>query len=509
MPYPWLQTAAYYAREMGWRVLPLHPNRGQLGEKATILEDHLQHKLLMMPQDASGDPNEILAWDVHGAHRIGLVTGSGSNLIGLEVEGVTSFHELKAKAEPLLGPLPKTRCIEGGDRCYLLFRYPDQAESLPRMRRKRRLVLHGEESVIQVPLMTGEENLREYFVWSLRGDQDEVAGAPQSLLSHFGIRCKVSSEETPSNVHHLVGHRPANGDGAGTVNDVPNLDVTERPSLTASGAGLFKTGDDLHLQREDRSSFLDIPWLIEDGLTVLSGPPKTAGKSTFVVHLAACLVSGQRFLEHQHAPVPVVLATDFSPAVVRRLLYNVGVRNGQALNRLHILHPKSAVQRNWRGIITDLYGRSQEVGAPVVIVDSLDQYVYIREGIDPTRDHEVAQILTTDAPRGTSLVAVKALEPSSNFSFQKTVRRLGLLSHAADLVLHLEQVESVGRPSLRRLQARGRTGLTPSTVLCELQEGRYERRRKSDINKLPSRISREPVPQVLPQEMGHPFSNET
>lgn len=497
MPNTWIHSAAGYARDHGWQVIPLHPNRGRVKDDATIIEDHLQHGFIMSPKEGSSSPDEILAWDLHGDYRIGVVTGAESNLIALEIEGATSLKQVKTEVEPLLGPLPDTRCIEGPDRSYILFQYPGRAESMPCMRPKRNLILHGEESVIQAPLMTGEANLREYFLWSLRGG-NSVAEAPRSLLSFFGIRSGQPANNERRTVPNIGSIEPGlsetvsvngstQGDGARSNNGtLPSLDTRDHQN-SPGGRSPFRSGSALRLREEDRGSFLGVPWLIQDGLTLLTGPPKTSGKSSFVLSLAASLASGWRFLDYGMQAVPVVLATDFAPRVVRRVLHQLGIRKNKALSRLHVLHPKDVGDRFWKGTFTDLYDHAHRVGAPVVLVDSLDQYVHIREGIDPTQNPEVAQVLTTEAPAGISVLAVKATECGPDTSFQESLSRLGVLVQASDLVVRMQNAGTPQQPTLRHLQAVGRSGIDPPNVLYELTQGTYERRQSGGIG-LPSRL---------------------
>lgn len=245
-----------------------------------------------------------------------------------------------------------------------------------------------------------------------------------------------------------------------------------RSSSPASGS-LFRTGEELRPKPGEAPQRL--PWTVAGGLSLLTGPSKTAGTSTWAINLAAHVAAGEPFLGEGGAGSEVVMLAGVSPPSFRRQLHRTGLLGRQSRPRLHVLHPGDVRDLRWRSALSRAYERAEEVGARLIIVDCLDRYVRLKQGGCPVGTEEVAHALTAEAPPECAVLAVKSVDCSAEEPLSQTLGRLDLLGRVAAAVLRLDNVATASRPRLRRLLTLSRTEGTPSALYCALRGGRYKR----------------------------------
>jgi hypothetical protein len=130
---------------------------------------------------------------------------------------------------------------------------------------------------------------------------------------------------------------------------------------------------------------------------------------------------------------------------------------------------------DWRSLLGSVFDYAAEEEAALIIIDSLDQFVEAKGGLDPTTSDEVNFMLTAKLPKECATLAVKACPVGTAEPMSETIERLGLLGTNADLVARLDAPPTNSSyPTLRRLQFRGRLGDTPSHLLCEMIRDRYQ-----------------------------------
>ena len=458
----WKEMASDYAEDYGWKMLCLHPKRFQAPdqEASPSIKQLGRRPLVELPDGATNCPEEIMEWGPAPGAVLGVLTGPASGITALEVpheeEAITQGQRRSLKSQ-----LPGTRTLAGRNREYLLFLYPEGCGSFKGIRRVNGLVLHGEGSVIPVPGPPSRRRRR--YSWMI-DEPDEIASFPDMLRSLFGVdkdlETILSGEEAPTNGQNFLvpnGRPPACGGKkeAGLDSSLP-----------------FRSGK--ALREKGPGPCLPYSWLSRGALSLLAGPPKTGGKSTFVVNLATHIATGRRFLGHSSEPRPVVLLSDLPATRLRTLLSEIGVTK-EGLSRLHVLHPRDVVETHWRSLLDKTFGYASQIEAGLVIVDSLDQFVEAKSGLDATTSDEVTFALTAESPADCATLAVvsSSVEPAE--PMRTTIENLGLLGAGADLVARMDAPPSgSAHPTLRRIQFRSRLDDVPSHLLCEMIRGRYQ-----------------------------------
>lgn len=483
-PEGWTETAVEYAKQFGWRIVPLHPNPKISEEDAEdpVIRLLGRSPLLKLPGEASAKPDEIRGWEGFPVASIAVLTGTGSNLAAVEIGPSAERGLDPSELKRFCASLPDTRCVRGPDRDYYLFslRGVDEGRlNLPRLSRSNGVILHGEDSLIRVPGPISRTGVRA-FRWDVQSSEG-LAPFPKELLSFFGIKTDVEgviswSKQPSGAARGGEDEKRGSQDESETSpkdDGPPGRSQRGEESGAANGALSFRSGERLRQSDGESSPTLGLPWLSRGALSILCGPTKTAGKSTFVVNLAAHLASGRPFLGREVETTPTVVLSDLPASRFRSLLAQIGI-DRSARSRIHVVHPEDATKVSWKFLLSRAFDLAKREEAGIVIVDSLDQFIEVKSGVDPTTNVDVAHVLTADAPSECAVLGVKALSSSAPCQMDDTLDRLGLLGKAADAIVQMDAGSGEGHATLRRLQFASRLDAVPSYVLCEMIRGRYQ-----------------------------------
>lgn len=473
----------------GWEVVPLHPNpKSTEASSSDEVVRHLGYAPLWedWEKKATNEPDALKEWreltEGTGTRLphvyLGVKTGKESNLVVLEVtldEGGRSQIE---RWQESYGSLPETAALfEERTRKFYFFRYPHSAETLPRWFGGPSLRFHGESSLVRVPLLNKR---RSKLSWDLQGPE-EPAAPPSWLVDHFRCLSPGQAEKSPTRTDRRESQEDLNNGTATTP-----VTASEKATATFGGAPsnptqngssctpLFRTGEELGEKTSKASPFLGHPWLVEDGLTILTGAPKLAGKTTWTLHAAVHLASGRDFMGFPSRSSPVVVLTDVPPRRTRGLLDELGVQDS-ARSQLHFLHPKDAANLHWAQLLARTYRYAEEIGAKAVFIDSLDLYVSGMGGPDPTADDRVLHQLRVQPPSGTAVFAVKALREVTGSDIHVSLEELSALGSAADVIMQMARVQSSDLSTLRFFRSVSRFDRVPRQMYGNLQQGAYTR----------------------------------
>lgn len=477
----WQSQAIDYARENGWKVLPIHPGKLSEEEKEQTNEvcAQLGYALFNGCKKGTSEVAEIKEWTGMPGALIGVHTGLGSNLTALEVPTGENAPLSPRERRRVKERLPDTRVVEEfRGREYFLFRCSEPL-GFDGLRRSDGLILHGQGSII--PLPGPPWRRRRRFTWRLdAGPSDEshhLPALPDWVRSLFGVskslESALSEEEKRKDGEEGMNKQSAS--------QLPTQADPASPPSPWKGMSLpFQSGDDLRISTSSKEP-LPYSWLKKGALSLLTGPSKTSGKSTFVANLAVHVAAGRLFLGKEPDARPVILLSDFPPRRLQTIIAEIGVGK-EALSRLQVLHTQDVTQTDWRSLLETVYDHASRDEAALVIIDSLDQFVEAKCGLDPTTSDKVSFLLTAKLPQEAATLAVKASPVGAAEPMSKTIERLGLLGRNADLVARLDAPPTDSSyPTLRRLQFRGRLGDVPSHLLCEMIRDRYQMLKKGSL----------------------------
>lgn len=478
--------AVEYADQFGWKVVPLSPSPEVAEEDSDdpVIRLLGRSPLIEVPAEATACPEELRELTGIPVASLALLTGEASNIAAVEIGPAAERGLDRRELKQFRGSLPNTRQVCGPDRDYYLFSLPSVEEgslNLPRLTRSDGVILHGEGSLIRIPGPRPRVGVRA-FRWGLQGNTG-VAPFPKELLSFFGIKTGVSEVVSWSNQSSGETERVSSATGVQQSKQQTSSPSGISSVLSSSGERSrnsslsFRSGEDL-CQTSDHDPGIEFSWLAEGTLSLLCGPTKTAGKSTFVANLVAHLAAGRSFLGKDLEASRVVLWSDLPASQFRSILSRIGI-DRDARARLHVVHPEDARRQSWQTLLNDTFDFTKRQDAALVVLDSLDQFVEVKGGVDPRTDVDVVHALTTEAPPESAVLAVQALSSSTTAHLSRTIDRLKLLGKAADVVAKMDSCQTEGNPALRRIQFASRLEGVPSHVLCEMIRGRYQKVRRA------------------------------
>jgi hypothetical protein len=110
-------------------------------------------------------------------------------------------------------------------------------------------------------------------------------------------------------------------------------------------------------------------------ITEIDGKIKAAGKTTFISHLAACVVQGARFMDAPTRKTRVVWLTEQSPSSFRVVLERAGLLECEVVL---VLHWHDVAAHPWAEVAQAAVEKAQEFQADLLIIDTLGQFTGIR-----------------------------------------------------------------------------------------------------------------------------------
>ncbi|WNG33292.1 AAA family ATPase [Archangium violaceum] len=218
------------------------------------------------------------------------------------------------------------------------------------------------------------------------------------------------------------------------------------------------------------------PWVAEGAITIVDGKPKEAGKSTWLGHLVKHVLAGSEFLDEPTVRTPVMLLTEERRRTFRRMLDRVGIAD---VTDLHLVFFDEVPPDEWEDVVKWAVGRCREVGAKLLIIDTLAQFSSIPEGSSNKALEAVRPLQAAAAQDGLGIVAVRH-ERKSGGGVGDSGRGSSALTGAADIIVALQRPPN-HTGQVRILHALSRYEETPSTLTIELGDEGYSVREGLDI----------------------------
>jgi hypothetical protein len=212
--------------------------------------------------------------------------------------------------------------------------------------------------------------------------------------------------------------------------------------------------------------------LVGAGLsTELDGKAKQAGKTTLVLALVYCILHGEEFLGRPTIYTPICYLTEQSGPSFKRNLSRAGLLDREDL---HILFWNRVVGRKWTDIVQDARNKAKEVGAGLLIVDTLAQFSGIR-GEDENKSGaamETMEPLQAATSDGLAIVTSRH-DRKSGGEVGDSGRGSSAFAGAVDIVLHLQRLtgDQTGKERQRLLDGISRFEETPDKLLVEFVPG--------------------------------------
>src|SRR4029077_5567306 len=255
--------------------------------------------------------------------------------------------------------------------------------------------------------------------------------------------------------------------------DAPAPVKTSRPSTVAplDFPEAFPTAIEIASTQDEQIAWF-AQGIVGGGLiTEFDGAAKRAGKTTFLLGMVRAILTGTDFIGQPTTYSPVLYLTEQSPASFRRNLARAGLLDRSDLRALH--WPR-AVGHEWEYIVERARYAAQQMGAHVLIIDTLGQFSGIR-GEEENRSGvalekmEALQAATMDG----LAVVISRHDRKSGGEVGTSGRGSSAWGGVADIILHLLRLpgEQEGKERQRLLEGIGRFEEAPEKLLIELVQG--------------------------------------
>ena len=241
---------------------------------------------------------------------------------------------------------------------------------------------------------------------------------------------------------------------------------SERKSLP------FLTGAQLAADTPAGWEYLWPPYIALGMIHEIDGKPKTAGKTTLLLHLIAAVLDGAPFLGERTMQSPVVLLTEQTRRSLAPTLRALGLDRDELL----ILTWPDAAGSSWAEIVAAAVGECLRTGARLLVIDTLTPFV----GLGAEMENDAAAALAAMRPLQAAAqehdlaILLARHDRKSGGEVAESGRGSNAWSGAVDCVIALRRQPNPVRPTIRELEAISRRGDVPEEpVLVELTEEGY------------------------------------
>ena len=271
---------------------------------------------------------------------------------------------------------------------------------------------------------------------------------------------EIVQQATP---YHLPPERTGEGENAFSQNPRPT--AKERKSLFRSAAEISEAG------------LPDPAWLVdgllpEGAVVLLSGAAKGAGKTTFAVHLARALLTGQPFLDRPTSSAPVAYLTEQAVGnFFGDYLRPAGIEEAEGLKLLFGYETVGSGQ-SWQQTAWKAAEAAADAGARTLFVDTFLHFA----GLTGEQENSSGAVQTALRPLqhaaaklGLTIVVIHHNRKGGGDQYN-AARGSSAFQGAADLIFNLARPPGNQRRTVRELSTAGRFSDVPEKLMIELQE---------------------------------------
>ena len=197
----------------------------------------------------------------------------------------------------------------------------------------------------------------------------------------------------------------------------------------------------------DEVPWIARPWVAAGSVTLLSGKPKMAGKTTFTLHLIAAILNGDSFIGEPTQKGPVLLVSEQG-----------GVSLKQALDRAGVVdHPDFQIAifrqfygKTWAELVEAAFTKAERLGARLLVIDTLTACAQVKEENDAGQARDVISQLKVHADRTGVAVLVTFHEGKGEHPQGEAYRGSSAYAGEVDINLHIERIGGDNADAINR-----------------------------------------------------------
>ncbi len=244
-----------------------------------------------------------------------------------------------------------------------------------------------------------------------------------------------------------------------------------RPYLRMGVGGMnWSSAAELVRKAPESVPWLAKPWLALGSITELVGPPKAAGKTTFLAFLIRQILDGLPFLDESTLRTPVVFLTEQSRVSFAAVLRRAGLADREDLS---ILTRAEAAGVPWEGVVTAAVEEAARKEARLMVVDTASAFSGVEDENDAVQARKALLPLQEAVADGQLAALLSRHDRKSGGPVGESGRGSSAYTGAVDIVLALRRHAESQRPTIRKLEALSRFDETPAELMIELTEDGY------------------------------------
>jgi len=234
----------------------------------------------------------------------------------------------------------------------------------------------------------------------------------------------------------------------------------------------FITAPELTESDDEPVAWIVPDYIAEGSTTQLTGQPK-AGKTTLALCLADAVASGRPFLGRPTTKGPVVYLTEQTKSSFKASARGTGVLQNPDV---HLLLRSRVWSSDWSTIISEATAYCLEVGAKLLIVDTLGRWASLDGDAENDAGAALAvmQPLEEAAAAGLAVLALRHERKNPGADIVDAGRGSSAYAGAFDQLLALKRVGGAGHANRRRLCSEGRFEETPRELVLDYEAGVWE-----------------------------------
>lgn len=219
-----------------------------------------------------------------------------------------------------------------------------------------------------------------------------------------------------------------------------------------------------------------VPWLchglVARGvITEVDGKAKRAGKTTFLMAMIAAMRSGSDFLGLATQPAGVVYLSEQTPGTLRGALMRAGLGEAESV---HLMSYADTKGMPWPEVAALAVEYAGEVGAGLLVVDTLPQYAGLQGDSENQSGAALAAMLPLQLAAGAGLAVVAVRhDRKGGGAVGESGRGSSAYAGAVDIVAQLAKPDGFTRPGIRHLSTLSRFDESPESLVFELTETGY------------------------------------
>ena len=278
------------------------------------------------------------------------------------------------------------------------------------------------------------------------------------------------------------------------VGEAGNHSAVSRDGVPAERKIRFRTAREVAAATPAKTEWLAYPYLAKGVITEVDGKIKAGGKTTWISHVAACVLEGAPFMGEPTTRTKVLFLTEQQPASFRKVLERAGLTMQEDL---YILPWHEVAGMPWSEVAGHATEKAVELGAGAIMVDTLGQFAGLRgdRENDAGAAQEAMMPLQVAAARGLAIVLTRH-ERKGGGEVGESGRGSSAFGGAVDIILSIRRAEGNVRPTVRVIESLSRFEETPDKLVIELTPQGY--RSLGDATAFAEKEAREAILDIMP-----------